>query len=129
MADRIVFADGKVFACPANNSVPVSRFNREREGRRILVLGTAAEADEYFVDNASYRHEWDSETYDENGNITGTEVLTQDLSAFSVAGDIVDKRDGSLEVYMGKPTELELLQEQLTAAEAAMAEGVNSIDG
>ena len=129
MADRIVFADGKVFACPANNSVPVSRFNREREGRRILVLGTAAEAAQYFVDNASYYHEWDSDIFDEQGRPSGTEVLSEDLSAFSVAGDIVDKRDGSLEIYMGKPTELELSQALLAAAEAAMAEGVNSIDG
>ena len=126
MADRIVFADGEVFQCPASGRAAVNRYTREREGRRILVLGTAAEAAQYFVDNAIYSHEWDSDVFDEQGSLSGTEVISEDLSAFSVAGDIVDKRDGSLEIYMGKPTNEELLEEQLAAAEAAMREGVNS---
>ena len=43
---------------------------------------------------------------------------TEDLSAWSVAGEIVDLRDGTLLVYMGKPTEKETLQKMLTEAEA-----------
>ena len=87
MADRIVFADGKVFQCPASGRAAVNRYTREREGRRILVLGTAAEAAQYFVDNAIYSHEWDSDVFDKQGSLSGTEVISEDLSAFSVAGD------------------------------------------
>ena len=63
---------------------------------------------------------------DDQGGQT-TEVRQEDLSEYSVAGDIVDTRDGNVTVYMGKPTALELAQAQLAAAEAALEEGVNSL--
>lgn len=50
------------------------------------------------------------------------EVIKHDLSAFCVAGDIVDHRDGTFTVYMGKKTETEELEEELAAA---MLEGGN----
>lgn len=41
------------------------------------------------------------------------EVLEYDLSEFCVAGDIIDKRDGSFVVYMGVKTEVEQLNEEM----------------
>lgn len=47
---------------------------------------------------------------DENGMLTGQteEVVTEeDMSAYSLAGEITDHRDGTVSVKMGKPTETE----------------------
>lgn len=48
---------------------------------------------------------------DNDGNPTGQteEVVTEeDMSAYSLAGEIVDHRDGTVSIKMGKPTESEL---------------------
>lgn len=68
--------------------------------------------------------------FDNDGNPTGEteEVVTEeDMSAYSLAGDITDHRDGTVTVKMGKPTETEnavgavvaLTGEVVTAARAA----------
>ena len=47
---------------------------------------------------------------DENGELTGQteEVVTEeDMSAYSLAGQITDYRDGTVSIKMGKPTEAE----------------------
>lgn len=127
MSERIVFADGTSFPCPEQPQAPVHRYrDGNREWRRITVTGEMAAVKAAFVDGAVYRHAWDSQVTTEDGAVT-TETVTEDLSPYSVAGDLVDTRDGNITVYMGKPTELELLQEQLAAAAAAMQEGVDSI--
>lgn len=67
---------------------------------------------------------------DENGMPTGQteEVVTEeDMSAYSLAGEIVDHRDGTVSIKMGKPTEAEnavgavvaLTGEVVTVARAA----------
>lgn len=67
---------------------------------------------------------------DENGMLTGQteEVVTEgDMSAYSLAGEIVDYRDGTVSIKMGKPTETEnavgavvaLTGEVVTVARAA----------
>lgn len=59
---------------------------------------------------------------DENGMLTGQteEVVTEeDMSAYNLAGEIVDYRDGTVSVKMGKPTEAETLRAQLADAEHA----------
>lgn len=67
---------------------------------------------------------------DNDGNPTGQteEVVTEeDMSAYSLAGEIVDHRDGTVSVKMGKPTEAEnavgavvaLTGEVVTVARAA----------
>ncbi len=45
--------------------------------------------------------------------VTETEDKDYLLTEYTVAGDIIDKRDGSFIVYMGKKTEAEILEEQL----------------
>lgn len=44
---------------------------------------------------------------DDEGN---TSTYEYDKSEYSMAGDIVDHRDGTITVHMGKPTELEETQ-------------------
>ena len=59
---------------------------------------------------------------DNDGNPTGQteEVVTEeDMSAYSLAGDITDHRDGTVSIKMGKPTEAETLRAQLEDAEHA----------
>lgn len=55
---------------------------------------------------------------DEQGNPTGEteEVVNEwDNSAYSIAGDITDHRDGTASIKMGKPTESELSEATVTA--------------
>ena len=55
---------------------------------------------------------------DNDGNPTGQteEVVTEeDMSAYSLAGEITDYRDGTVSVKMGKPTESELSEATVTA--------------
>ena len=55
---------------------------------------------------------------DNDGNSTGQteEVVTEeDMSAYSLAGEIVDYRDGTVSIKMGKPTESELSAATVTA--------------
>lgn len=128
MRNQIIFADGTAFDIPVQPENPVQPLKRDRLYKCISVVGEAAAVKAAFTDNAVYRREWESITgVDENGeNIIGVE--TEDLSAYSLAFDVVDKRNGNCIAIMGKPTETELLQAQLAAAETAMVEGVNSIN-
>lgn len=62
---------------------------------------------------------------DNDGNSTGqTEeaVTEEDMSAYSLAGEITDYRDGTVSIKMGKPTEAETLRAQLAEIEEAYDE-------
>lgn len=62
---------------------------------------------------------------DNDGNPTGQtkEVVTEeDMSAYSLAGEITDYRDGTVSIKMGKPTEAETLRAQLAEIEEAYDE-------
>lgn len=59
---------------------------------------------------------------DNDGNATGQteEVVTEeDMSAYSLTGQIVDYRDGTVSIKMGKLTEVETLRAQLAEIEEA----------
>lgn len=59
---------------------------------------------------------------DEQGQPTGEtkEVVNEwDNSAYSLAGEITDYRDGTVSIKMGKPTEAETLRAQLAEIEEA----------
>lgn len=111
---KIIFEDS-AFNLPDSPHHPVHRhIASDREWRRLHVAGAYEDIKAAFVDGAQYRQEYESETIDENGQ-TVTETMTQDLSEYCVAGDIVDLRDGTFLVYMGKKTDTELMQEALDA--------------
>ena len=114
---RIEFEDGKVFQQPVQTKAVVYPINSDRVWKKIVISGELEEIKQYFVDNAKYVQKWDSigHTIDPETNeeIEITETLDMDLSEFSIAGEIVDHRDGTYTVLMGKPTELEILRAQL----------------
>ena len=59
---------------------------------------------------------------DEQGQPTGEtkEVVNEeDMSAYSIAGDITDHRDGTVSIKMGKPTETESAKATVTALAGA----------
>ena len=128
MGNKIIFNNGKEFEIgeyPIESEPSVF----EKKGRnngvyremfRATVSGEYADVSAAFVDGASYFvRQYD---VDERGTLLDT-YTDFDKSDFSIAGDIVDHRDGRITVYMGKKTEDELEKEQLVAAlEAA---GVN----
>ena len=88
----------------------------DRESKAIEVEMTYAEAMALFVDdviwNIAQDIEIERETEDEYGNITRKTVVEQEIydnSEYSIAGDVIDHRDGRVTVKMGKPTSDELL--------------------
>lgn len=117
----------KRFECPLQSTSPISNIKRDREWKAISVIGDFSSVKEAFVDNISYRQEWDSVVMLDDGTET-TEIQTRDMSEYCVAGDIVDTRDGNITIYMGRKTEIELLRDELSEMDAAMQEGVDSVD-
>lgn len=106
--NQIVFKDGKTFTSveypietePCIFSKKILADGINRDFLRITVLASYADVNQYFVDNTEYsirQFDLDSE---------GKELETYtdyDWSEYSVAGDIVDHRDGKITVYMSKP--------------------------
>jgi hypothetical protein len=108
MSERIIIGE-TTFVCVPASARPA------RDWRRFTFAGTVAEAAGAFTPGEGGRREWDSNTYDEAGNQTGSEVLTEDLSEYCIMGDVVDHRDGTVTVYIGKKTEVEILNETIDA--------------
>ena len=71
----------------------------QRETIRLTLTASYADVAEAFVDGAVW-------------SITEAEVV-YDKSDYSVAGDIVDHRDGRITVYMAKPTETEKVKQEV----------------
>ena len=87
-----------------------------RESKAIDVEMTYAEAMELFVDDMSWNIVQDVEVMkeieNEEGNFINEMVVEQEVydnSEYSIAGDIIDHRNGTVTVKMGKPTAEELL--------------------
>lgn len=82
-----------------------------RNSKSIKLEMTYAEAVGLFVDGLAWSIVQREEvpTYDENSVQTGTETRDTefDNSAYNLAGDITDHRDGTVTVKMGALTELE----------------------
>ena len=119
----ITRADGteRAFDCPAQTAAPISNLTRGREWKSISVIGTADEGKAAFVDGITYRQQWESAIFAEDGTQT-TETQTRDLSDYCVAGDVVDTRDGNVTVYMGRKTEVEKLREQVDVLDVLLGE-------
>lgn len=123
---RIKFSDGTVFQQPETPAAPITPLKAGREWRRITVVGTVEAVKAAFVDGAQYVQAWDSVRVDvaEDGTETAvTEEQTCDLSGFSVAGEVVDHRDGTCTALMGKPTEIE----SMAAREAEYIENLRAL--
>ncbi len=116
--NQIVFRDGKTFTSveypietePCIFSKKILEDGINRDFLRITVLASYADVNQYFVDNTEYsirQFDLDSE---------GKELETYtdyNWSEYSVAGDIVDHRDGKVTVYMSKPVVYETAVDNL----------------
>lgn len=87
-----------------------------RESKSIELEMTYMEAMETFVDNIAWSIVQDIEVMreveDQRGNTITEQVIEQEVydnSEYSIAGDIIDHRNGTVTVKMGKPTAEELL--------------------
>ena len=87
-----------------------------RESKAIEVEMTYAEAMDLFVDDVAWNIVQDIEVMKEVEGENGEPVMEQvteqevyDNSEYSIAGDVVDHRNGTVTIKMGKPTAEELL--------------------
>lgn len=130
--NRIVFSTGQAFdmADIPQNRIHVNRFGGDWRG--FTIVGDYYYISNEFVDGAEYWREYESNRMvdtgevDEHGNPilrVETELLTENLGEYCVAGEIVDNRDGTFTVYMRKKTENELLHEALDTLLIEMLEG------
>lgn len=114
------------------NGNHIDREWNDRESKTITLEMAYADAIDLFVDGLAWSILMDVEQEQEDGSIV-TVQEEYDNSEYSMAGSITDNRDGTLAVKMGKPTQIETLESQITGTitEAelnnAYVEGVNSL--
>ena len=114
------------------NGKHIDREWNDRESKTITLEMAYADAIALFVDGLAWSILMDVEQVQEDGSII-TVQEEYDNSDYSMAGSITDNRDGTLSVKMGKPTQIETLESQITGTitEAelnnAYQEGVNSL--
>lgn len=114
------------------NGKHIDREWNDRESKTITLEMPYADAAALFVDGLAWSILMDVEQEQEDGS-TITVQEEYDNSEYSMAGSITDNRDGTLAVKMGKPTQIETLESQITGTitEAelnnAYVEGVNSL--
>lgn len=87
-----------------------------RASKAIKVEMTYADALNNFVDDVDWNIiqeiEVQNEIIDEEGNSTFETIIEEEIydnSEYCIAGDIIDHRDGTVTVKMGRPTAEELL--------------------
>lgn len=114
------------------NGKHIDREWNDRDSKTITLEMAYADAIALFVDGLAWSILMDVEKEQEDGS-TVTVQEEYDNSEYSMAGSITDNRDGTLAVKMGKPTQIETLESQITGTitEAelnnAYVEGVNSL--
>ena len=114
------------------NGKHIDREWNDRESKTITLEMAYADAIALFVNGLVWSILMDVEQEQEDGSIV-TVQEEYDNSDYSMAGSITDNRDGTLAVKMGKPTQIETLESQITGTitEAelnnAYVEGVNSL--
>lgn len=114
------------------NGKHVDREWNDRESKTITLEMAYTDAIALFVDGLAWSILMDVEKEQEDGSII-TVQEEYDNSEYSMAGSITDNRDGTLSVKMGKPTQIEKLESQITGTiteaelDAAYTEGVNSL--
>ena len=114
------------------NGKHIDREWNDRESKTITLEMAYTDAIGIFVDGLAWSILMDVEQEQEDGSIV-TVQEEYDNSEYSMAGSITDNRDGTLAVKMGKPTQIETLESQITGTitEAelnnAYVEGVNSL--
>lgn len=114
------------------NGKHIDREWNDRESKTITLEMAYMDAIGIFVDGLAWSILMDVEQEQEDGSIV-TVQEEYDNSDYSMAGSITDNRDGTLAVKMGKPTQIEMLESQITGTiteaelDNAYMEGVNSL--
>ena len=114
------------------NGKHIDREWNDRESKTITLEMAYTDAIGIFVDGLAWSILMDVEQEQEDGSIV-TVQEEYDNSDYSMAGSITDNRDGTLAVKMGKPTQIETLESQITGTiteaelDNAYMEGVNSL--
>lgn len=114
------------------NGKHIDREWNDRESKTITLEMAYTDAIGIFVDGLAWSILMDVEQEQEDGSIV-TVQEEYDNSDYSMAGSITDNRDGTLAVKMGKPTQIEMLESQITGTiteaelDNAYMEGVNSL--
>ena len=114
------------------NGKNIDREWGDRESKTITLEMAYADAIALFVNDLAWSILMDVEKEQEDGSIV-TVQEEYDNSEYSMAGSITDNRDGTLAVKMGKPTQIETLESQITGTiteselNNAYVEGVNSL--
>ena len=114
------------------NGKHIDREWNDRESKTITIEMAYADAIALFVNGIAWSILMDVEQVQEDGSII-TVQEEYDNSDYSMAGSITDNRDGTLSVKMGKPTQIETLESQITGTitetelNNAYQEGVNSL--
>ena len=114
------------------NGKHIDRDWNDRESKTITLEMAYADAIALFVDGLAWSIVMDVEKEQEDGSIV-TVQEEYDNSDYSMAGSITDNRDGTLAVKMGKPTQIETMESQITGTitetelNNAYTEGVNSL--
>ena len=114
------------------NGKHIDRDWNDRESKTITLEMAYEDAIALFVNGLTWSILMDVEQTQEDGSII-TVQEEYDNSEYSIAGSITDNRDGTLSVKMGKPTQIETLESQITGTiteaelDAAYTEGVNSL--
>lgn len=100
-----------------------------RESLRVTLYGTAAEIKAAFADGVHWyiRNELvsgsDPDADAEEQEQEAEEVRCYDQTAFCLAGDVVDHRNGKVTFYMAKKTAAEVAIEALEAENARLLSG------
>lgn len=114
------------------NGKHIDREWNDRESKIITLEMAYTDAIALFVNGIAWSILMDVEKEQEDGSII-TAQEEYDNSDYSMAGSITDNRDGTLAVKMGKPTQIEMLESQITGTiteaelDNAYMEGVNSL--
>ena len=114
------------------NGKHIDREWNDRESKTITIEMAYADAIALFVNGLVWSILMDVEQEQEDGSIV-TVQEEYDNREYSMAGSITDNRDGTLSVKMGKPTQIETLESQITGTVTevelnnAYTEGVNSL--
>ena len=114
------------------NGKHIDREWNDRESKTITLEMAYTDAIGIFVEGLAWSILMDVEQEQEDGSIV-TVQEEYDNSEYSMAGSITDNRDGTLAVKMGKPTQIETLESQITGTiteaelDNAYMEGVNSL--
>ena len=110
----IVFKDGTKVVSNSGNVIGKKRYLRgaDRDSLEIIIPNTThKEMTALFCDGAQFSI---TAIHKESPDSEPREV-THDQFDYVVAGDIIDKRDGTFVVYMGRKTSEEIMSEEFAA--------------